>query len=106
MVPRPLTSFDRLLRGRKLLPRVAGLLTAGILAAAGVYAAGVATQPASATTSAGDCTPGSDWGTVRADLASQTIQLVNARSEERRVGKESRYGRMRDTQNERAERLP
>ena len=75
----PLTSIEWLLRGRRLPRALAGLCSAAILAAAGVYAAGVATQSASATTSAaGDCTPGTDWGTVRADLASQTIQLVNA----------------------------
>lgn len=45
--------------------------------AAGVTPA-VVTPHASATSLAGDCTPGADWGTLRADLASQTVQLVNA----------------------------
>ena len=33
---------------------------------------------AHATTAAGDCSPGSDWGTLRADFAAQTVDLVNA----------------------------
>ncbi len=37
-----------------------------------------AAQRAEATTLVGDCTPGADWGTVRSDLAGQTVQLVNA----------------------------
>ena len=38
--------------------------------------------PARATTASaaavGDCTPGSDWGTVRSDYASRVVDLVNA----------------------------
>ena len=53
-----------------------GLVVSAFAAAA--LTAAVATPRADATTLAGDCTPGADWGTVRSDLASQTVQLVNA----------------------------
>ena len=54
----------------------AGLLAAFALSAlaAGGVGVGVGAQAAIV----GDCTPGSDWGTPRDDLASQTVSLVNA----------------------------
>ena len=39
---------------------------------------GSTAPPARAIAAAGDCSPGSDWGTLRADLAAQTVDLVNA----------------------------
>ncbi len=39
---------------------------------------GSGTRSADAAAAAGDCTPGGDWGTTRADFASQTVDLVNA----------------------------
>ena len=39
---------------------------------------GSATSSAGAAAAVGDCTPGSDWGSVRDDFATQTISLVNA----------------------------
>ena len=45
------------------------------IAAGGV---GSTASTAHATTAAGDCSPGSDWGTLRADFAAQTVDLVNA----------------------------
>ena len=39
---------------------------------------GSTASSAGATAAAGDCSPGSDWGTLRADLAAQTVDLVNA----------------------------
>ena len=54
------------------------LALAVLIAAVAVTApAGVPGTPAVAGAAVGDCTPGSDWGTVRADLASQVVQLVN-----------------------------
>jgi uncharacterized protein YkwD len=52
-----------------------GLVVSAFAAAA--LTAAVATPRADATTLAGDCSPAADWGTVRADLAAQTVQLVN-----------------------------
>jgi uncharacterized protein YkwD len=39
---------------------------------------GSTASSAGAAAAAGDCSPGSDWGTVRADFAAQTVDLVNA----------------------------
>ena len=39
---------------------------------------GSTASTAGATAAAGDCSAGSDWGTLRADLAAQTVDLVNA----------------------------
>lgn len=39
---------------------------------------GSTASTAGATAAAGDCSAGSDWGTLRADFASQTVDLVNA----------------------------
>ena len=39
---------------------------------------GSTAQTARATVAVGDCSPGSDWGTLRADFAAQTVNLVNA----------------------------
>lgn len=52
---------------RPLLPLL--LAAALVLAAAG--------GRGSATAAVGDCTPGSDWGTVRGDLAAEVVSLVN-----------------------------
>ena len=52
-----------------------------VLALVCALAAGTVGSTAStahATTAAGDCSPGSDWGTLRADFAAQTVDLVNA----------------------------
>ena len=52
---------------------------AALVAAAAVVAipAGIPGSPADAGAVVGDCTPGADWGTVRPDLASQVVTLVN-----------------------------
>ena len=39
--------------------------------------AGVPGTPAVAGAAVGDCTPAADWGTLRQDLATQVVQLVN-----------------------------
>jgi uncharacterized protein YkwD len=39
---------------------------------------GSTASSAGAAAAAGDCSPGADWGTVRADFAAQTVDLVNA----------------------------
>jgi uncharacterized protein YkwD len=52
-----------------------------VLALACALVAGTVGSTAStarATAAAGDCSAGSDWGTLRADLAAQTVDLVNA----------------------------
>ena len=69
----PKTSRARL--HRPLTWAFTGLLVSAFAAAA--LTAAVATPRADATTLAGDCSPAANWGTVRADLAAQTIQLVN-----------------------------
>lgn len=51
------------------------LAALALAAAVGAAALGLVGSPAVA---AGDCTPGSDWGTPRADLATETVALVNA----------------------------
>jgi uncharacterized protein YkwD len=38
---------------------------------------GVPGSPTVAGAAVGDCTPGADWGTLRQDLATQVVQLVN-----------------------------
>lgn len=55
------------------IPTFPGPLAAVVVAAA--LACLVAAAPAR---TAGGCTPGSDWGASRPDLASQVVQLVNA----------------------------
>jgi uncharacterized protein YkwD len=49
-----------------------------VLVLACAVAAGTVGSTASSAGAAGDCTPGSDWGTPRDDFASQTISLVNS----------------------------
>ena len=49
-----------------------------LVCAVAVGTLGSATWSADAAAAAGDCTPGADWGTTRADFASQTVDLVNA----------------------------
>ena len=51
------------------------LAVLALVAAAGAAAIGIVGSPAVA---AGDCTAASDWGTPRADLAAETVALVNA----------------------------
>ena len=51
-------------------------LVAVVAAVAVVGPGGVPGSPAVAA-AVGDCTPGSDWGTLRQDLATQVVQLVN-----------------------------
>ena len=46
----------------------------GVVAAAPQIVPG---SPAPAHAVVGDCTPGTDWGTLREDLATQVVQLVN-----------------------------
>lgn len=65
-------------RSQQPLTWLASALLAAALVAAAFLTAGVVTPRADATTLAGDCSPGADWGTARDDLASQTVQLVNA----------------------------
>lgn len=62
---------------RKNVLRRALALTAAVV---GVVAAApqiVPGSPAPAQAVVGDCTPGANWGTVREDLATQVVQLVN-----------------------------
>jgi uncharacterized protein YkwD len=51
-------------------------ISAALLLLSIAAAAGVAAAPAGAVV--GDCTPGSDWGTPRADLASSVVDLINS----------------------------
>jgi uncharacterized protein YkwD len=62
---------------RMIFPRraAAGVIAVLVLAVAGAGAAVVA-HPAAAVV--GDCTPGADWGTPRADLASSVVDLINS----------------------------
>ncbi len=54
------------------------LALAAVIAAIVVAApAGVPGTPAVAGAAVGDCTPGANWGTLRQDLATQVVQLVN-----------------------------
>ena len=54
------------------------LALAAMIAAVVVAApAGVPGTPAVAGAAVGDCTTGADWGTLRQDLATQVVQLVN-----------------------------
>ncbi|MGZ8782028.1 MAG: CAP domain-containing protein [Gaiellaceae bacterium] len=54
------------------------LALAAVIGAVVVAApAGVPGSPAAAHAVVGDCTPGADWGTLRQDLASQVVVLVN-----------------------------
>ena len=59
-----------------VLSRSLAVLVLACAVAAGTL--GSTTTSAGAAAAAGDCTPGSDWGTVRDDFASQTIALVNS----------------------------
>lgn len=59
-----------------VLSRSLALLALVCAIAAGTV--GSTAPTASATAAAGDCSPGSDWGTLRADFAAQTVDLVNA----------------------------
>ena len=63
---------------RKLDSRrtLAGALCTALVLAAVALAAGVAARPAGAVV--GDCTPGSDWGTSRPDLAAGVVDLINS----------------------------
>ena len=54
------------------------LAVLALVCAVAVGTLGSATRSADAAAAAGDCTPGADWGTTRADFASQTVDLVNA----------------------------
>ena len=62
-----------------LLRRTLALLALAV-ATVGFAAAGgsIGVERATATALVGDCVVGSGWGTPRADLASQAVQLVNA----------------------------
>ena len=60
---------------KKLFGRILALV-AVVAAVAVVGPTGVPGSPAGAA-AVGDCTPGSDWGTLRQDLATQVVQLVN-----------------------------
>ena len=54
------------------------LALAAVIAAVVVAApSGVPGTPAVAGAAVGNCTPGADWGTLRQDLATQVVQLVN-----------------------------
>ena len=59
-----------------VLSRSLAVLTLVCAIAAGTV--GSTAHTARATVAAGDCSPGSDWGTLRADFAAQTVDLVNA----------------------------
>jgi len=59
-----------------VLSRTLAVLALAVAVAAGTL--GSTTHEAGAAATAGDCTPGADWPAQRGDLASQTIQLVNA----------------------------
>ena len=52
-------------------------LTLAALAAVVAVPTGIPGSPDAARAVVGDCTPGADWGTLRQDLASQVVQLVN-----------------------------
>lgn len=64
--------MHRRIPGRRVL---AGAFTVLALALTALGAA-VTAHPAAAVV--GDCTPGSDWGTSRPDLASSVVSLINA----------------------------
>ncbi len=61
--------------------RLTGLTIAlaviAVAAAAAVLPSGVPGTPAPAHAAVGDCTPGSDWGTLRQDLTTRVVELVN-----------------------------
>ena len=64
----------------KTLLRQSLALVAVIVAVVAVVVAAPASvpgTPAVAGAAVGDCTPGADWGTLRQDLATQVVQLVN-----------------------------
>ena len=59
-----------------VLSRTLAVLALACAVAVGTL--GSTTSSAGAAAAAGDCSPGSDWGTTRADFAAQTVDLVNA----------------------------
>ena len=54
------------------------LAVVALVCALAVGTLGSTASSAGAAAAAGDCSPGADWGTVRADFAAQTVDLVNA----------------------------
>jgi uncharacterized protein YkwD len=54
------------------------LAVIALACAVAVGTLGSTTSSAGAAAAAGDCTPGSDWGTPRDDFAAQTVSLVNS----------------------------
>ena len=63
---------------KTLLRRALGLaVIVTVVAVVAAAPARVPGTPAVAGAAVGDCTPGSDWGTLRQDLATQVVQLVN-----------------------------
>jgi uncharacterized protein YkwD len=58
-------------------PARALALAATIAAVAAVTPHLLPGSPAPARAAVGDCTPGSDWGTLRPELATEVVQLVN-----------------------------
>ena len=62
-----------------LFTRALGLTAVTVAVAAAAVAAphSMPGTPAIAGAATGDCTPGTDWGTLRQDLATQVVQLVN-----------------------------
>ena len=54
------------------------LAVLALVCAVAVGTLGSTASSAGAAAAAGDCSPGSDWGTPRADFAAQTVDLVNA----------------------------
>ena len=63
---------------KTLLRRAPGLVAViAVVAAVAAAPARVPGTPAVAGAAVGDCTPGADWGTLRQDLATQVVQLVN-----------------------------
>ena len=59
---------------RKLCRRAVGCVAAAV----SVTAVAAAVLSPASTAAVGDCTPGTDWGTTRSDLASQVVDLINS----------------------------
>ena len=60
------------------LRRAPGLVAViAVVAVVAAAPARVPGTPAVARAAVGDCTPGAEWGTLRQDLATQVVQLVN-----------------------------
>jgi uncharacterized protein YkwD len=53
-------------------------VASAVIAGLAVVSAGYLPIRAEATAAVGDCAPGADWGSLRAALAAQTVDLVNA----------------------------